>query len=442
MKRNLCLGTRWVLSVALGMSTGVGCLPGPAWAVSERDRLLEELKMPVLPPVQRQALDALVARGGFATGTAAATWEALSQGQSVVFTLKGGPTGEGIPFSLASLEALPQLLQQVEAQERRDRYRPDFGQARRLLLERLPQALQQLAAEQLSLDTQLQERLRQDQTWTAHLQDVDRQLAVFAAQFQENIQAQQLGRARYDQLYAGWQQVYRTWQEQERVRLQIDAQRQKLVDEINPLQRLLNQELEWAQREENLIRTDPANAELHRQRLAYHHQRIQQFRQRLQYPHGQLNTVMQQLGQQNARMQHIQRDLDYWKQRLAPEEAALRVLTTQQTQIEAEQTRLNDLRQQAVIKQQQNQTARQQLLALQPRLASAHAGLAQCRQSAENLVDYGGYAAVRTELLQAFAGGYRLAVDTVYQSSFASQLEQRLQPLLTLLKNMDRPPLP
>ncbi|MGV3526249.1 MAG: hypothetical protein ACO1RX_18665 [Candidatus Sericytochromatia bacterium] len=442
MKRHLRLGAGWVLSLALAMSTGIGCLPKPAWAVSERDRLLEELKMPVLPPVQRQALDALVARGGFATGTAAATWEALSQGQTVVFTLKGGPTGENIPFPLTGLQALPQLLQQVEAQERRDRYRPDFGEARRLLLERLPQALQQLGAEQISLDTQLQERLRQDQTWTAHLQDVDRELTAFAAQHQENAQAQMLGRARYDQLYAGWQQVYRIWQEQERVRLQIDARRQQLVDEVNPLQRQLNQELEWAQREENLIRTDPANAELHRQRLAYHYQRIQQFRQRLQYLHGQLNTVMQQLGQQNAHMQHIQRDLDYWKQRLAPEEAALRVLTTQQTQIEAEQTRLNALRRESESKQRENQTARQQLLALQPRLASAHAGLAQCRQLAENLPDYGGYAAVRTELLQAFAGGYRLALDADYQSRFAGQLEQRLQPLLTLFKNMDRPPLP
>ncbi len=420
--------------------------PLNAQAADTLDSLEEELKIPVLSPVIRQALDFLVANSsphiGLNTVTAYATWKALSEQQTISFNLLGGPTQESILFTAQRLEDLPQLQKNVQSQQARDKYRPDFSAFKQILSERLPVLFEQLKSEQarsrqeiLRLDNQ-QAQLSQRLT---HLQTTISQLEIQSGNTQLRLQQyQQI----YNQTHQSWQRVQTDFDNRSRSYRALNQQIATELAQQQKLEKERNQELGWAKQEEAMITRDPANAALHRQRSQHHYFRVSQLNQAITNLINSQRQLKQNSDQQRYALNQLELQVRDWKNRL---DADLLPVTQTQAELSNLQIQLTEHHAQSgqtqtELTHTQQQLTRQQ--GLQAYYVNGLSGVDKLQQSSQILKDYPAYSNQKTQLLGLFTQTAQLAANSDYQLLNGSGLSEKLRPLLSLFRNMDKPPLP
>lgn len=438
--------TPWLLATALLVSSQSLALPQPAQAADTLDSLLEEVKIPVMAPNLRTALDFLVARTspeqGLSTVTAYATWKALSENQPVSFSFPGGPTNEFIVLTAQKIDDLLIVQKNLLAQEARDRYRPDFTAFKQILAARLP-----------GIRTQIQTEQTQSRSEISRLDTLSTQLAtrlssLGAAITQLNLQSQntllrlQQAQLVYNQTYQSWSQIQGDYNSVVNALSLLTSDHDRERTHWNQLQQQLKQQQELARREEELIFKDAANAALHRQRAEYHHAQIRQIQQQLAVSGNRLRDLNGRIDQTRYRLSQVQQHLQDWKRRLdgdaLPVNQAKSELESLQKQLSEHQASVTSTQTEATHTQGQLN----RLTGLLPHYTSGEAGLTTLQQACSSLKDHTGYNSQKPVLLSHFTQAAQLAAHADYQLLHGSRLSEQLRPLLSLFRNMDKPALP
>lgn len=404
------------------------------------DALAGSLKpTPELPAAQYDALSYLARDKGLSSANAFQAWQQLSAGQRVSYTFNGGPTGEAISFSAASLAELLTLKAQVVAQRERDQYRPDLNQAKQIVAERAPQ-LQASLSQNLERTRAAVERARADvPVQQARLdqarQDYDRIRPVWE-QAQRDYQYAQRSLDDAQRRYDSDRRSYE-WERDKYNRLERDYQNaQRNSDQaLNQARRLDDQ----ARQEDALAGSDPNNAAAHRQKAQDYRNQANNARNQAQRYQQEAGRLRGEMDRQRWDMQRAERDMQRSQSAFYDArsncDSKRNLLQQEQSRLDEASTRMRQAENQLRIAQQtihDGDVIEKVSLDASQQLQSLQAAM-------NRIKSWSGYPAERQALQNAIQQLAQAVDDETYTRVHGADLAHRTAPLQTLIQNLDKP---
>lgn len=434
--------------LSLGSVSGLTLSYASAAHAETLEDLLQEVKIPTLPPRTRESLDFLVEQKGFGDQAAHEIISALQAGQTLYFRFRGGPIQETISWPIQSIGEMQSLEDRFKAQRERDEYRPNYPDAQHISQERVPQVLKhlnnqeqealeraQLSVNQYkSLQSQLQAQQAQQQANTEALNKSKAELNVLHPAYTSARSAYYSVKSRYDQQYRDWQNAENRYQEGVR-------QRDRLTQRIQQLWAVVTQE-------EQLLWKDSTHAATHRKRAQAHRQMAQQLEQelrRLQYRLQQ--DHLQRLQHKNS----VDITQPYYtdaRRRFREEETRYEAVENVFKDLQTRQKQITTQHDKLATALQANQAEQARWLYLIPLLRSAQQDLQRFHQQLQSHQDYAAYFQ-SSENPNRLKRVQQLSQDTQYLQTFdsanatdnmtAARFKTQLQALLFLEAALKKP---
>lgn len=368
-------------------------------------------------------------------------YQSLSQGNILTFSFNGGPTGEMIVMNANSLDSLVEVKSRVVAQRNRDQFRPDFGEAKAILLERLPRFSQPLI-----------ENLSQSQA------------AARAAKSDIPIQEANLERARmdYDRIkpnhdralsdYNSARRVYdqaeREYQSERRdyrwVKDRFDRAERDMYNAQRSAERAERNARSYesqARREDQLASKEPDKnkAASHRQKAASLRQRASSERSKGQRYRREAQRLRFDVDRLRNDLWRAERELSQARREYQDAESymlsAKRDYEYQQRELRGAENRINSANN-TLAKHRRTIQDNQSIEAL---TSQAQQALSSMQQLMNQTNDYDNYKAAKSEFITQFSALQSTLSDSTYKRLFGQGLNQQLTPLKTLVANMDKP---
>lgn len=387
----------------------------------------------------QSALHYLTQGAGLSASNGFVAWQELQAGKSVSYSFNGGPTHEPIRFQASSLNELVQLHSKVVAQRQRDTLRPELGEAKGIMADRLP-----------GLESSLQENLERTR------RAVERAKADIPVQEQKRSEAQaDYARIKpvYDRALAVYQEAERSFRAVER-NYQADQRNyewelskyQRIERELRSAQHNYESALrqarnfeDQARREDGLVSSDPQNADAHRQKAAQYRSQAQNAQSQASRYQNEASRLRMDLDRQRWDLQRAEREMERSRREFYD---ARNNMDSKKHIYEQEQARLNDATQRERDAENMLRMAQQTVAegdAVERVSADASRQLSQLKSGVAGLKNYADYASKRQSLHQAAGRLQELLADPTYTRVHGNSLRQRFAPLQTLLNNMDKP---
>ena len=387
----------------------------------------------------QNALRYLGQDNGLSTGSAFKAWQSLKTGENITYRFNGGPTGEAIRFSASNLNEVLQLQQKVVAQRQRDQFRPDFGNAKQILKNRLPQVGNHVQ-ERLNQTRRAVDKARQDipvqEGRLADAQSDYRRIKPDYDRASRALQDAERNEATAKRRFDRDQQSY-NW-----VRRDYDRLNRDLRNAENGARQATRNASSYdnkAREADRLASSDPDNAAKHRQNAARYRQQAQQSRQQAaQY-------------QQNARHLRGRIDSKRWDLRRAEQELnysrrdyqeAQGETYTRRSHFNTQRRLLNDASSRQRNAENQLRMARQTVAdgeVLESVVAKMSAHIQRISSAMQRANSYKDYASVGQSIQQAAAELKALTNDDTYRRVHGKGAQELFTPLHTLLRNLEKP---
>lgn len=395
-----------------------------------------------LQPEVYQALLYLGQDRGLSTRNAYEAWQKLRAGEPIVYSFPGGPTGEGFRWTAHSLEAVVTLKQRVVAQRERDRFRPDFQEAQSIFAERLPRFQQPLmtnlertrqAAERARQDIPIQEARRdqaqRDYDQTKPLRDraydemkrAESQKQSAERNYQRDLRTYEWEKSRYDQIQRDYEWAQRDYERAVALARHFEDQ---------------------ARQEDNLAISDPKNAEAHRQKAAQYRAQAEAHRQEANRRYNDMLRLRSDLDRQRWDLDRAERQMNYSRQLYWDARA---IFDSKNNEFQRYEAQLQDAMQRRTQAENQLNLARRTLAdaeVIEKLTYDAQDALERLQQILPKLKNYQDFTAQRQQIHAHAQRLQQILSHSTYTHVHGQTLLNQLQPLLTLLHNMDKPAAP
>lgn len=405
------------------------CAQGSASA-DTLDDLLQEVKIPTLPARTRDALDFLVAHKGFAPMPAHEVIQALQSGKTVSCTVVGGPTQMPIAYALHGLDNLLQVEAEVKQQQWKDRHRPEYVQAQKLLLMHIAALQAQLQGQEQQALLQAQQTIdafkqinREQKNLQNNLSETQQYLNELLAQRSALSPLYEQAKAVYEGLHRQYQALYSTEQRLIQALADLQLKRRRLLQRIQSAWKEVSEA-------EAMILKDPSHVKTYRERIAT--QRALAL------------SLEKTLSRLDRDIQHHRikpyydaalNQFEQVKRRYTPLEDTITRTQKAYATLEAEAKHISQ-------QKQENQVQQVQWVHRVPLLQDAQSQLQQLLSMMQSTQNYGDYAAHQAQHLLSIKTLNGYSQDPLYTGYFGAGLSEGILPVRHLTEAMQKPQLP
>ncbi len=413
--------------------------PQAMQAAESLDDLLNEVKIPTLPPRTRESLDYLIAQNGFGSLKAHQVVAQLQAGQALSYSILAGPTHEAMNYSIQQISELAGLEQTIKAQRERDQHRPAFAVSQGIFNTRLPAIEALLASQNTQARQEAQGILNAFQQLSGNQQAAEAALAQSELTLKSLQQDLQPIEAHYMSQKRFYDELNRLQSDYQSKVRQAQSALNQMSDQRRELLLQIKQAWDQSREEEALIWKDPNNAAVHRQRAEY-------FRRRAQTLEDQVRQLDRQAQQHILQRDHFQKELTLLAPRLTQAElnytqakssydSIAEAASAQSKRSKEWQVQRDKLSAEIVGNQQKQAEYVQIVLLLQKAMAqtSAIQGMWQ------NWNAYSDFDKQRAPLLTSFLQLMQTSQNADYQRFYQAKLQNMLTPLQYLVSNIQKP---